>query len=782
MENAVETAATTKGFSMRKRLRLRLRAAGLTTSAGLLACLALGAGVAFAVVSGAVSSSDNPGYTQITGTTYGTDTDGTTTSTTPLSYTDLACINGKSHTDPANNCNIYNAKPDVWLSGLPGPASIPQGTYFFAVLDPGGQRDANDGSAGNLSVDPYTARTFSVADDGTITNFGTHAYDASPRNDASGPKNVLQVWPFADTDNQGGVYILAVCRIDQLSSFDDQTDPQHPTYDASKTPVGADNCKYDAFKVLKSPLNCDPNSDPNCPPPPPPADDLTVSKTATPSFTRKVTWGIKKTATPSSFTGNGGTTKSVNYEIDVSHHTTDSGWQVQGTITIHNPNSFDVTDVTLTENNAACKLDSSTTSTPNYNSSSLSDLTVAATGSTAVKYLCTYSGTTPDSNTATATWPASFGTPTTTATSNTASWLSTDYSAVLVNGCVNVTDDDFSTTGPPAHLIATLCLGTDGNPLHATGYSPDGVLTSALASSVTATHVAAVSGPPPADAYFKLTYSKTLTILASQCSNFVNTATFTGSDDGTVSMHGSTQATVTLCPKVNGLTIGFWQNKNGQALINGGTPTGTCTALHNYLVQFNPFKDIDSNVKYGTLCGTSAGYTQTKSTGSTGLAGYVYDIVKAANASGASMNAMLKAQMLGTALSAYFSTTGLWQINIDLTKICNMIDNTTSGSATCGSGGFLTGVGAAFTTNGTLPPGNDVKFTSLIPSDPLASGGCTTTTAPTAMIVECLLWNAASWSNAGGSSWYAQNNKTTQGLAKNTFDAINNSAAVAAGP
>jgi len=42
--------------------------------------------------------------------------------------------------------------------------------------------------------------------------------------------------------------------------------------------------------------------------------------------------------------------------------------------------------------------------------------------------------------------------------------------------------------------------------------------------------------------------------------------------------------------------------------------------------------------------------------------------------------------------------------------------------------------------------------------------------------VSFLLSYAASQSNAGGTVWYAQN-KAIQGLAKNTFDAINNQVA-----
>jgi hypothetical protein len=128
-------------------------------------------------------------------------------------------------------------------------------------------------------------------------------------------------------------------------------------------------------------------------------------------------------------------------------------------------------------------------------------------------------------------------------------------------------------------------------------------------------------------------------------------------------------------------------------------------------------------------------------------------IIKAANASGSSMNAMLKAQMLATALDVYFSTPGLGGnmigaaqplggVKINLTQVCNMLDGS-SGFATCS--GTSGNAGAAF-------------------------GGATSGT------VSFLLTYAASQSNAGGIAWYGQI-KAIQGLAKNTFDAINNQVA-----
>src|SRR4051794_35771097 len=50
------------------------------------------------------------------------------------------CQNG----NPGVNCNIYDSKQAVWLNGGPLAAQVGDGTYFFAVLEPGGQPGPND--------------------------------------------------------------------------------------------------------------------------------------------------------------------------------------------------------------------------------------------------------------------------------------------------------------------------------------------------------------------------------------------------------------------------------------------------------------------------------------------------------------------------------------------------------------------------------------------------------------------------------------------------------------
>src|SRR5436309_14887261 len=91
------------------------------------------------------------------------------------------CKNGPADASTVVNCNIYDGKQYVWLNGGPSNAALDDGTYFFAVLVPGGQPDPNDGGAKNLSDttlaplvsgsasgDTRSNRTFSVSN-GTVS-------------------------------------------------------------------------------------------------------------------------------------------------------------------------------------------------------------------------------------------------------------------------------------------------------------------------------------------------------------------------------------------------------------------------------------------------------------------------------------------------------------------------------------------------------------------------------------------------------------------------------------
>ena len=162
-------------------------------------------------------------------------------------------------------------------------------------------------------------------------------------------------------------------------------------------------------------------------------------------------------------------------------------------------------------------------------------------------------------------------------------------------------------------------------------------------------------------------------------------------------------------------TMGFWQNKNGQAIITTGAATAGVANSGTWLRNFAPFQDLSATASPSQV------------------ATYVTNIIKAASASGTSMNAMLKAQMLSTALDVYFGKVN-GNANIDLKYI-----NKPIGSAT------YENVSSSF-------------------------GGAS------CMSVKNMLIYAASRSNVGGSDWYGQvkNGPNSQELAKDAFDAINN--------
>lgn len=135
------------------------------------------------------------------------------------------------------DCNNYEGKQYVYMSGGPVHAGLSDGSYYFAVLTPGSQNGGFiEGAKGNLSDktaggtegdlgsgDEQANRTFEVNEHEVVSYSGTHAVGESP----SG-KKIIGLAPFDDTDNAGGVYILAIC----------ETGATLPS-----------QCKYDAFRI-----------------------------------------------------------------------------------------------------------------------------------------------------------------------------------------------------------------------------------------------------------------------------------------------------------------------------------------------------------------------------------------------------------------------------------------------------------------------------------------------------------------------------------------------------
>jgi hypothetical protein len=575
------------------------------------------------------------------------------------STNDAATVgNGACVAGTAVNCNIYSSADDVWLSGLPNSAALGDGTYFFAVLSPGGQADPQDGSAKNLSSphDAYTARTFTISS-GAITYGGPHEFQ----------NNEIELSPYGPTPNNGGVFILAVCRL------------ASPT---STSAVDASACKYDAFKV-QTPEQTQ-------------ADPLTITKDAAGAYDTTWTWGITKSVDKTRVEQIGGSA-TFTYTVGITHDSgVDSNVQVTGTIDVFNPNLDPVAGAVVTDQ--------------------LSDGTVCAvTGGNGVTvnsgdnyfaYSCALTSVPSGQldNNASVAWDGQSLTDDGDLAGGSADFT---FSSITFT---QTKHDDCVTVGDVFGLTGT--TGTN-KPL-------DGVC---------------ASDPSPTNQ----TYSRVVTVPAHDCLSYDNTASFTTNTSGST---GTAGQTVTVCgpARTGALTMGFWQNKNGQGIVSGGASVSGVCKSGTWLRGYAPFQDLSSTASCAQV------------------ATYVYNTIKAATCTSTTKtcNSMLKAQMLATSLDVYFSDAALGGnrigapapvggVTIDLTKICKMIDGS-GGTATC-SGAF----------EDTSP----------------AFGGAHSLT------VLQMLAAAASTSNVGGSAWYGQV-KATQVLAKDAFDAINNQVAFTA--
>ena len=379
--------------------------------------------------------------------------------------------------------------------------------------------------------------------------------------------------------------------------------------------------------------------------------DLTVAKTANASFTRAYDWTISKAVDRTLVEQSGGTA-TFNYTVNAAETGfTDSGWTVDGTITVSNPNDWEDVTVSLNDSLPGCTLASPS-------------VTVPADRSVGVDYSCPLSSGTDGTNTVTATWDKSaFFTPSDSASAGAGFVFGSPTSTIART--VTVTDSSMGSLGA--------LTATDTQPFASGTYA----------------------------------YSRTVNVLGGQCVTYPNTAAITGTGQ-------SAGRSVKVCGTNTGaLTMGYWQNKNGQAIIAGANQT----ALLTYLTGLNPLTDATAP-----------------------LSAYVTNVIKAASAGGSTMNAMLKAQMLATALDVYFSDPAL-------------------GGNRIGAAVPIGGVTIDLTH---VPPIGDASS---------AFGGAQHLT------VSQILSYAAGQSNAGGSTWYG-NVKSTQEPAKDTLDAINNGVAL----
>jgi hypothetical protein len=376
----------------------------------------------------------------------------------------------------------------------------------------------------------------------------------------------------------------------------------------------------------------------------------------------------------------------VNYTI-VAEETgwTDSAWSASGTITVTNPNLWQ--DVTFNLSDAIGSTGCTITGGG-------SNLVVNKNSSRNIGYTCpTLASGAAFVNTATASWNSTtFHTPTGSGSGTANGSFVTP--TTRVNQTITVTD----ILGSTIKTLGTL-TATDEPPLTSQTY----------------------------------TDPRTLTPPGSGCTNVTNTAKIV---NGTVTLSTSS-VTIPNC-SVGGLTMGFWQNSNGQGVIKNSASTGGVCNLTAWLrgsasgSPFGPGPFQDTTLPANASCST--------------VATYVGKIVNVSDcSSGGTCNAMLKAQMLATALDVYFTDPALGGTSA-------LVPKYTSAGAPIG---------------GVLIDLTNVQGKNLSG----AFGGAAS------MTVMQMLAYAAGQSNGTGSAWYLQV-KATQVMAKDAFDAINNSKVV----
>ena len=612
------------------------------------------------------------------------------------------CFNG----DGVPNCNLYDGKQYVWFSGLPAGASLGAGTYIWAVLSPGGQPNANDfaplrtnGNDPNLSdeTDPSINREFST-DGTTITNLGSHTSDGNlirvGLNPPSSPPEGAGVAWYADTPNPGGVYILAVCQISTSQST------------SAITPGTVDPhlCKYDAFKVQAPTPPCTENCGPGQV-----FGSFVVTKDAKGAYNNTYKWTATKAVDKTLVKQIGGST-TFTYTVTASYDGgTISNIKVTGTISVFNGTTA-ADGVTLEAVNIDSVTDQLSDGTTVCTVTGGEARALAGGSNTDFAYVCNLSALPQGTldNTATVTWSQQTLGSGDTLLAGTADFTfnAVSFAATNIDSCATVKD---TFNGGVADTLGTVCVG-------------DSPAATNLNLSGLGGFSESFSAPT-----FTFIYSRTIAIQNDICVAYSNQAGVSGNTTTTTTT--SSVVTVTVCGGVTGgLTMGFWQNKNGQYMIGHADQTKLMTYLKNY----HPFSEASAP-----------------------LATYVTNVIKAATCTSTSKtcNAMLKAQMLATALDVYFSdptngdpiaafnggnTVSLGGVKVDLTQI--FCDASTGGSCV-----------------------SSYQDTSS------AFGGGTCQTVSALLAYQ----NTADPAIDAGTNWYLQA-KATQVLAKNTFDAINN--------
>jgi hypothetical protein len=531
------------------------------------------------------------------------------------------------------NQNIYDHKTDVYLNGGPNTLAahrLAVGDYFFTVLVPGGQLDPNDdGDVHNLSqpVDTAAARSFHANADGTVspTAYSTHSFT----------NGLVQLADFNDTTNPGGEYDVAVCQF-------------APDGSGNAAAVVPSDCKYDAFKVRDSVQPC--------------VGDCGGgsfgapfgSKTATPAHTRTVKWTIAKSATPTSF--NQLTPGTSAYTVTATKTVVAEAWGISGTISVFNPNATALpvtvedtglanptTGLPVSVTDLSCAVNPPTGDSTGmaFGDGTAGGTVAAADGLTPGQEDFSYSCTLGDPGAASYENTASIGF---SDDQNQPQSVATDPSAPF----------DFSAVtelGDPESITVTDTYAGSG--------SPSDPSTNASGTTISDTMV--------------WHYNRTFFNLG--CQTYPNTATLsTGPTAG---------ASVQYCGP-SGLTMGWWQNKNGQYLLVNNT-VNACATLNGYLGTHTLSTDLIDTSSATTKAYVSGDCTTTSK--SSYLPTFTSNALKAANSAGTG-TPMELGQWLTTALdtASYPNHTiaGVPTLSAGITVVPNV-----PGEGSCASIGTL---------------------------------------------------------------------------------------------
>lgn len=163
-------------------------------------------------------------------------------------------INGAIYTSAADgqtvNGNNYPSKSAVFLNGGPNNANcnggdLDDGIYYFQVTSP-------DGDV-LLSSDGIADRKFQVVDGIVAVNLGTHPDAADDPGDGILPSscgsNGIQLMPYDDTPNAGGVYKVWITRVEDFHAACDALPNAIPASDCGLAGFVPGHIKTDNFRV-----------------------------------------------------------------------------------------------------------------------------------------------------------------------------------------------------------------------------------------------------------------------------------------------------------------------------------------------------------------------------------------------------------------------------------------------------------------------------------------------------------------------------------------------------